>query len=447
MNRRRNMKTRIKRALVFGAVFFALGGVVSAGTINLDVSVSNPYLLAGRTQSVYLKIGVSGGVTFSRSERPAANVAIVLDRSGSMSGEKLRRAKEAAMMAVDLLDERDTLSVVAYSDTVSVLVPAARVTNRAAIRRRIEALHASGSTALFAGVSKGAEEVNKFLEKNKVNRVILLSDGIANVGPDSPMALGNLGAALKQSGVSVSTIGLGLDYNEDLMVRLARQSEGNHAFVENYADLERIFRYEFNDIMSVVARDVEIEITCTEGVRPVRILGRGGDIIGGRIYSSIGQLYGSQEKYILVELDVPPREEGRNLNLAKVNVTYNTMDTGRAEVLQGGAGVTFTRSERKVEESQDTKTMVEAARQITADVKEQAVQLRDEGRVDDAKGLLRSNSLFLQEEASKLSAPELQALGQASGAAADAIEDESNWNANRKRMKAETYEAQTQQSY
>lgn len=438
----------MKKYLVFGMIFLALGiGTVSAGTVNLDVTVSNPYLLAGRSQSVYLKIGLSGGVSFSRAERPAANVSIVLDRSGSMSGEKLARAKEAAIMALDMLDERDILSVVAYSDTVTVLVPAARVTNRAAVRRKIEALYAGGSTALFAGVSKGADEVNKYIDRNRVNRVILLSDGIANVGPDSPMALGNLGAALKQSGISVSTIGLGLGYNEDLMVLLAQRSDGNHAFVENYADLERIFRYEFNDILSVVARDIEIEIACTEGVRPVRILGRSGDIIGGRIYSSIGQLYGNQEKYLLVELDVPPRDEGRSLNLAKVDVRYNTMNTGAAESLQGGAGVTFTRSEKKVAETKDAKTMVEAVKQITADVKEQAVRLRDEGRVDEAKGLLESNSLFLMKEAEELAAPELQAMGQASSMDAEAIEDEANWNANRKRMKAENYETQTQQSY
>ena len=87
--------------------------------------------------------------------------------------------------------------------------------------------------------------------------------------PDSPAALGDLGASLGKSGISVTTIGLGLGYNEDLMVRLAEKSDGNHAFVENSRDLSRIFEYEFGDILSVVAQDVKIKINCLPGVKPV----------------------------------------------------------------------------------------------------------------------------------------------------------------------------------
>ena len=441
------MKTKYKSVVI--AVLGALVATASAfaGNVNLNISVSNPYLLAGRTQSVFLKIGLVGTVAYAKAERPGANVAIVLDRSGSMSGEKLSRAKEAALLALDLLDERDILSVVAYSDTVSVLVPSTRVVNRSMIRAKIEALYATGSTALFAGVSKGADEVAKYLERNRVNRVILLSDGLANVGPDTPMALGNLGAALKQSGISVSTIGLGLGYNEDLMVALAQRSDGNHAFVENAADLERIFRYEFNDVLSVVARDVEIEIICSDGVRPLRLLGRGGDIVGGRVFSSIGQLYGSQEKYLLLELEVPAQGAGNNLSLAKVDVRYNTMSSGGQETLRGGAGVTFTASPAQVEEKKDSKTMIEAVKQISVDQKEQAVKLRDEGKLEEAKKALEANSRYLQNEAQRLNSPALQQLGRASEQDAEAVKDDSNWNSNRKRMKAESYEAQSQQSY
>lgn len=438
----------MKRKFLFVAILtIAASAPLFARNVDLNITVSEPYLIAGRTQSVFLKIGLVGGAAFARTERPGANVSIVLDRSGSMSGEKLAKAKEAAVLALDMLDERDVLSVVAYSDTVSVLVPSTRVVNRQEIRARIERIFAGGSTALFAGVSKGADEVAKYLERSRVNRVILLSDGLANVGPDSPMALGNLGAALKQSGISVSTIGLGLGYNEDLMVALAQRSDGNHAFVENSADLERIFRYEFDDILSVVARDVEIEITCGDGVRPVRLLGRGGDIAGGKIYSTIGQLYGRQEKYLLVELEVPPRADGSALSLAEVAVKFVTMDSGASRTLRGGAGVSFTSSRLQVEEKRDTKTMVEAVKQISVDRKEQAVRLRDEGKLEEARGLLQENSRFLQEEGKKLNAPVLQEMGRANSKDAEAVKDDSNWNQNRKRMKAESYEAQTQQSY
>jgi len=418
-----------------------------ARTVELNVSVSNPYLLSDQRQSVFLKVGLTGFELAGRQRRAPANVSIVLDKSGSMEGEKIARAKEAALLAVDMLDSRDIVSIVTYSDTVSVLVPATRVSDRRYLRRKIESVFADGSTALFAGVSKGADEVSKFFERNRVNRVILLSDGLANVGPDSPMALGNLGSSLKKSGISVTTIGLGLGYNEDLMVMLARRSDGNHAFVENYNDLVRIFQYEFDDILSVVAQDVEIEITCSDGVIPLRILGRDAEIIGNRVFTSISQLYSNQEKYLLIELDVPPKRAGVELDIARVNVNYDNMETKNVDRLKGSTNVVFTASSETVDEKKDTKTLVEAVKQIAVETAEEAIKLRDKGLVEEAQDLLLSNTEYLYEEAKELESEELERMGAVSGADASVIEDDEAWNSTRKKMKAESYETQNQQSY
>ncbi len=434
--------------VVFCAVMFLFGSADGyARSVDLQVSVSNPYLLSGTRQTVYLKVGLTGTELEETIERPGVNVAIVLDSSGSMDGEKIRQAKEAALLAVDMLNAKDIVSIVTYADTVSVLVPATRVTEKEYICNRIRSIFADGSTALFAGVSKGADEVSKFLERERVNRVILLSDGLANVGPSSPMALGNLGASLKRIGISVTTIGLGTGYNEDLMVQLAAKSDGNHSFVENYNDLTRIFRYEFNDLLSVVAQDVEIEILCSEGIRPVKILGREAEIIGEKVYTSISQLYSKQEKYLMLELDVPPKSEGDSVDVAQVRVSYNNMETNRTENLAGSARVAFTRSQTVVEERKDRGTLVEAAKQIAADISEEAIRLRDEGRVEEAQQLLKQGSAFLMKEAEELESGELEEMGQASSADAEVLDDEKSWNSNRKRMKADTYEVQNQQSY
>jgi Ca-activated chloride channel homolog len=432
-------------AVLIGSVF---GGTeLPAQTVDLKVSVSNPYLLAGQRQSVFLKVGLTGFELDGRVDRPPANVSIVLDKSGSMEGEKLVRAKEAALLAVEMLGDRDIVSVVTYSDTVSVLVPATRVSERSYIRRRIESIFAGGSTALFAGVSKGADEVSKFLERNKVNRVILLSDGLANVGPDSPMALGSLGESLKRTRISVTTIGLGLGYNEDLMVALAERSDGNHAFVENYRDLTRIFQYEFQDILSVVAQDVEIEIICDERIVPRRILGRNAEIIGNRVYTTLNQLYSNQEKYLLIELEVPPFQEGEQIDAARVSIQYDNMGTYKSDYLTGAAAVSFTRSKQAVDEAKDRETLVDAVKQIATERSEEAISLRDKGQVEEARRVLQANSEFLQEEAEELASSVLEGLSRSIQMDAAAIEDDAEWNSNRKRMKKETYEVQNQQSY
>jgi Ca-activated chloride channel family protein len=255
----------------------------AASGVRLGVGLVNPVVLAGSRQRSYLRVSLTGYAPELVAKRPPANVAIVLDRSGSMQGEKIAQAREAALVALDMLDERDVLSVVTYDDTVSVLIPATRVQDRRWIANAIRRIEPGGRTALFAGVSRGAAELRKFLHEERVNRVILLSDGLANIGPDSPGALGELGASLRKEGMSVTTIGLGLGYNEDLMVRLAASSDGNHAFVESTEDLVRIFAAEFRDILNVVAREVTVEIRCRGAVLPVRVLGRDADVVGQNV--------------------------------------------------------------------------------------------------------------------------------------------------------------------
>ena len=121
-------------------------------------------------------------------------------------------------------------------------------------------------------MSHGLEELTKNLSAARVNRMILLSDGQANVGPRSPNELGRLGEVAARQGIAITTIGLGLGYNEDLMTQLAVSSDGNHAFAENATDLAGIFQHELGDVLSVVAQDVQIEIDFDAGITPVRAI-------------------------------------------------------------------------------------------------------------------------------------------------------------------------------
>jgi len=441
------MKSSGIKLILMLLVLFTSAAMLPAQTVELDVSVTNSWLFADENQTTYLKVGVTGFELADNEERTPSNIAIVLDKSGSMGGDKIEKAIEAAMLAVDILGEKDILSIITYSDSVEVLLPATKVADKLSIKRKIAAIQAGGSTALFAGVSKGADELEKFLDRNKVNRVILLSDGLANVGPESPAALGELGASLKRIGISVTTIGLGLGYNEDLMVRLAQKSDGNHAFVENSRDLARIFEYEFGDILSVVAQDVIIEIKCREGFHPVRILGREADVIGNTVYTSLNQLYSNQEKYFLLEVEVDPFGEGDSVELADVEMRYSNMVTGNSDTLSGSGSIAFTGSSEVVEANVDKETMVNVVTQIAAEKSEEALRLRDEGNIAEAQAVLNASSEYLMEQAELLEAPELAGYGAEYEEDAEAIADEEQWNATRKKMRDDQYEVQNQQSY
>jgi Ca-activated chloride channel family protein len=417
------------------AVVTLISVAATADQVRLNVALGKPVLLADKKQTAHLKIGLTGFEMKGEDSRVPVNVAIVLDKSGSMSGEKIRKAKEGAVLALRRLNSNDIVSVVAYDHTVRVVVPATKLHDRASIEAEIEKITAGGSTALFAGVSKGAQEVRKFIDEDRVNRIILLSDGLANVGPSSPAELGDLGASLVKDGISVTTIGLGLGYNEDLMAKLAFKSDGNHYFAEEANDLARLYKAEFGDVLSVVAQEVVIRINCARGIRPVRLIGREGDINSQEVVVLLNQLYSEQEKYSILEVEIPATKAGRTRDVATVEVTYGNMQTRTTDELTSKVAVTFTGSAKVVEANTDHEAMVSIVEQIATTRNRLAMTLRDEGRVEEARDLLRTNATYLNDCGEKYNSQRLLDYGSANDGDARNLDAE-NWDRQRKEMQS-----------
>ncbi|HAS81427.1 MAG TPA: hypothetical protein DCS43_01800 [Verrucomicrobia bacterium] len=442
------MKMKTGLLMGVGTAILLAAVPVRASKVTMTVDLTNPLVESGAKRTVVLKVALQAAEREQASKRPPVNMALVIDKSGSMQGERIQQAREAALAAVDRLRDDDIISVVAFDDNVTVLVPATKASSRAEIRRGIEQIQAGGSTALFAGTSKGAAEVRKFLEREQVNRVILLSDGQANVGPSSPGALGELGGSLMKDGISATTIGLGLGYNEDLMVRLARESDGNHSFVENANDLVSIFDREFGEAMSVIAQDVQIRIDCGAGVRPLRTLGRPSEISGQTVITQLNQLYGGQERYLLLEVEVPANEPDTTVELASVTATFRDLGTNEQNALKEQAQVQVTASREAVEAKEDKKVVSDFVLLEAAVVNQQAVQLRDEGRVEEARELLKGNIQRLDEVAQKEDMPaeakqQLKRFSADNQADSESLEN-SSWKGRRKSMRDVQYKIETQ---
>jgi Ca-activated chloride channel family protein len=429
--------------LMLGAIGLQLH--LPAQQVQLDVAMSKSFLIADQKQLAHMKIGLTGFEMESKEERPPVNVAIVLDRSGSMSGQKIEHAKKAAMEAIDYLGKDDIVSVVAYDHNVTIIVPATKVSDKADIKRRIASLTSGGNTALFAGVSKGAAEIRKFADKVRVNRIILLSDGKANSGPSSPKALGDLGASLKKEGISVTTWGLGNGYNEDLMDQLAQRSDGNHTFIESPQQLAGIFEAEFGDILSVVAQEVSIEVKCAPGIRPVKVLNREAEISGQRIMTQLNQLYSRQEKYILVEVEVPATEADQTRKIADVEISYANMLTETTDEISTTLSVKFTRSKEVVQKSTNEEAMTEVVLQRATAANKLATELRDRGDVQQAKQVLIENRDYLDLNATKLNSEKLRGYWASQKDDLDAIEDDAKYQLRRKEMRSIQFKNSNQQ--
>lgn len=421
-----------------------------ADQVGLKVGVANPMMLAGKKDTNYIRVTLSGFELPETKDRPPVNVAIVIDTSGSMNGKKIAQARKAAVAAVKRLRDDDIVSVLLYSNSVRVLVPSTKATDRNSIIKKIQSVKAKGGTALFAGVSKGAAEVRKFLAEDYVNRVILLSDGRANVGPQTPRELERLGMSLLKEGISVSTLGLGLGYNEDLMTRLASAASGNHIFVEQADNLIAVFNDEFNDLMSVVAGDIGIKARVADGVRPVRVIGTTADISGQEIYIPLAQLYASQERYFVLEVEVDANKTGTEKPLIHVEAVYQNMISETHEKLAASINLKFSDSTAEVEKNRDYETYAYCTVQLANERNELATALRDAGQIDEARKLLRFNIEELTQCASSCQEnlvtdvlPELELNVRINGSHSELIE-QNDWNRNRKIMRESQSEVKSQ---
>ena len=411
--------------------------VASAAPVELKASIAKPILPADQKHMAHLKVGLTGGVLEQAKARVPVNLAIVLDHSGSMKGEKMEQAKTAACLAVRSLAAEDIVSVVIFSQGVSVLVPATKASDQASICQKIQSITPDGGTALFAGVSKGAAEMRKFLNKQSINRVILLSDGIANVGPASPAELGELGGSLIKEGISVTTIGLGGGYNEDLMTRIAEKSDGRHAFVDKPQQLAKIFEEEIGSVKAVVAQKVQLEILCDPGVRPVRVLGRESSIVGQKVTLNLNQVYSKEEKYLILEVEVPETATGVTRDIAHVTARFVNLANSNVEQLTNTVAAKFSNVPAEVEAAINKEVLVSALTQLGNEANEKAVWLADNGKITEARALLNTTCGDLHAWGDKLNSPELQIL--AGNNSVDAKNLDLDWNIARKQMKDTSY--------
>jgi len=422
----------------------------SFAAVTLSVSPSHPSLLAKDKQTTMVEIRIAGvQPPVNEKHRLPVNMSIVLDRSGSMDGDRLEQAKEAARTVIGMLGPNDIISLISYSDEAETVVSATKLNERADVLRAIDNIESSGNTALFAGVSKGLSEVRKFKDRQHVNRVVLLSDGMANVGPSSTAELASLGRSAGRDGISVTTIGLGEGYNEDLMSQLALSSDGNHAFAANSEDIAGIFQRELGSTFSVVAQSIQVNIICPAGVKPIRVLDQDAEVRGQNVTLSFNQIYGQQNKSLLLEVEVAGKEKGSRMDLAQVAVNYDDPSSGRREALQGSAGVQFTADIAVVRRDVNKDAIIQASKARVNMVSKQAMEMRDKGNYAGAKAIMDDNAQQLQSQASELNIPQLRDESQV-------IEDEKKvlaapapaavYNVQRKAMKAKQAERSSQYS-
>ena len=293
--------------------------------VTVSTEVVQDKVLKGGDGRVTVSLNLAAARLPTRDNHPvqAADLVIVLDRSGSMEGQKLNDARQAVLGLLNHLGTEDRLALVVYSNgvqTQSGLVPM-NESNRRQLTSAVNEVYADGGTNLGGGLSRGIELLMQTPGVGRQRKLILISDGLANQGVTDPDALGRMASEAVESHFSISTVGVGLDFNEALMTAIADQGAGHYHFLENPQLFAQVFEAEFQATRHVAAGDVEIQIPLTSGVHLVSAGGYPIRHEAGTAVIHPGNLQAGQRRTLYLTFQVPTTVE-QTIVLGRVQVKY-----------------------------------------------------------------------------------------------------------------------------
>ncbi|GEM_PF-480077 len=291
----------------------------------MDVSLvlDRPAVLAGEAATLHLLVRIETWPEEGGPGRKPLCLALVLDHSSSMAGEKLAATIEAAGRLVDRLSAEDRICVVAYADEARVLVPPTQVVDRERIRARLREVEAGGSTNLSAGWSLGATLLLDGAPAGALRRVLLLTDGLANVGVTEKDDLVEIARQFLQEGVVTTCLGFGDDFNEDHLVAIAQAGGGRFHYLRTTDEVSAAFLGEFGELSRVFGQNLVVALTLAEAADGLELLGDLPSEAGPRSLSvRLGDVLDRDRRTVLVSFSLSPGLPPGELEVASAEVRY-----------------------------------------------------------------------------------------------------------------------------
>ena len=375
------------------------------------VALSQGRVLAGGQRQVFaeVRLAADNRQLPENSARPVA-MALVLDVSGSMEGEKLVQARNAVLEMVDRMRDADQISLVVYSDNARVVQPLARVRDvRAQLHLTVPTINSEGGTNIPSGLMAGAQTLAEAPE-GVVRRVVLMSDGRDGSG----QSLDTIAAGLRvraDRGVTLSSLGVGADYDETFMSRLADAGRGNYEFMRDGAQLRAFLGRELQQATRTTVERAVAEVTLPSGWHLTRAYGAEAQVTGQTVRLPVGALFAGDERRMVLDLTVDAPSSGSAGALTADASWYAVQDGRDVRVHGGDLALGVTDSQSAAQASIDHAVFAEAQSTALAARQQDAVNAWRDGRVAEATALAQQNLTALRglEQVAPAAAPALRA--------------------------------------
>ncbi|MFC1880507.1 VWA domain-containing protein [Thermodesulfobacteriota bacterium] len=317
--------------------------------------VQNKVLL-GSSGTVGLSLTLQAN-DLAPGDRPVSrnvDMVIVLDRSGSMQGRKLEDARRAVLKLLSNLSAKDRFALVTYSEGVQIASGLVNVTqdNRGHLVSAVNGVRAGGGTNLGAGLQAGINMLRTPYRSNNAARVILISDGLANRGITDPKSLSGIASAAVESEFAVSTVGVGADFNEQLMTAIADRGTGNYYYLENPAAFAEVFQKEFYNTQTASITGLKIQIPVNTGITLADAAGYPINVHNGQALFYPGNLRSGQIRKLYLTLQIPTNRQ-RTFELDHIQIHYQHNDRPYVTTLDESLTIACVSNQKKVYSSID----------------------------------------------------------------------------------------------
>ncbi|MES2640922.1 MAG: VWA domain-containing protein [Myxococcota bacterium] len=382
------------------------------GPLSLSVEMDRDAVLQDGDNLRYVVVTLTAPDV--QSERVPVDIAVVVDTSGSMGREgKIEAARAAADELVDALREGDRFALVGFDDRARVLVPGAPFDgDTARLHAVVRGLRDDGGTNLWDGLELGEDQLASAWSTNP-RKVLVVSDGQANIGETSPEAFARLARTYASGGVSVSAIGLGRDFNENLLESMVDAGGGSYRFVGNPEELSTVIAAELERTTQTLARQARVRVHVGEGVRIREVYGwtaspsgADGTTDGTEVY--VGDISAGQTRKIVLAVEVPAGTIG-DRSVARAELSWDPVDGGARRSSSAGVVAHITRDADAVRASVDETATIAATRARAGALTRASADAWRDGDDDKARAMMRDASSVIDRTLAEVDAPELRA--------------------------------------
>jgi Ca-activated chloride channel homolog len=372
--------------------------VSNKGNIQFSTTLDNSYYYDNK--HVYLYVDLKAGKAGSDRERSPLNVSVVIDRSGSMADKnKLTYVKRSVDYIIDQLNEGDYISLVTYDDYIDILQRSAKNVDKYELRQKVSKVEPGGFTNLSEGMFEGYSQVDKTYSRGYVNRVLLLSDGLANRGVTNRFKLADMVREKnRKDGITLSTFGVGNDFNENLMTDIADYGKGNYYYIRDSEQIPEIFASELKGIRNLVGGGTKVKIKFpAKFLQLNKVFGYPYDINGDEVTIDFKDVFSEQTKSVLIKFDIKEKIDSKLDFASELSYEDVTSDFKNISETQF-VSLKVTSNKKDYDKAFDKSVQQNIATFEANAIMEEALREADNGNYDIARSKVQSGKEYLEDQ-------------------------------------------------